>query len=150
MDIQDAICEVVEGRDLSGAQMGAAMTAIMTGAATPAQIAGFLVALRMKGETVDEIAAAAEVMRRLATPVCTPFDDLLDVVGTGGDAASTFNISTACAFVVAGAGARVAKHGNRAVSSRSGSADVLERLGVAVELAPEQVARIPFEVRLPG
>jgi len=146
VDIRDAICEVVEGRDLSGAQMGAAMTAIMTGAATPAQIAGFLVALRMKGETVDEIAAAAEVMRRLATPVRTPFDDLLDVVGTGGDAAATFNISTACAFVVAGAGARVAKHGNRAVSSRSGSADVLERLGVAVELAPEQVARCIAEV----
>jgi anthranilate phosphoribosyltransferase len=112
----------------------------MTGEATPAQIGGFLIGLRMKGETVDEIAAAAGVMRELATRVNIKGDHLVDTCGTGGDAASTFNISTASAFVVAAADGQVAKHGNRSVSSKCGSADVLEAAGVNLELDPEQVA----------
>lgn len=134
---------VVAGRDLEPERMREAMRAIMTGAATPAQIGGFLVALRMKGETVAEIAAAAEVMRELATPVPvdTAFaDELVDTCGTGGDQSGLFNVSTAAAFVVAAAGGRVAKHGNRSVSSKSGSADVLEAAGVRLDIAPEAVA----------
>ena len=142
MDMPTAIRAVVERRDLSAADMHAVMQAIMTGQATPAQIGGFLVGLRMKGETVDEIAAAAQVMRALATPVhIADTQYLVDTCGTGGDAASTFNISTASAFVVAAAGAKVAKHGNRSVSSKSGSADVLEALGANLELTPDAVAR---------
>ena len=117
------------------------MQAIMGGNATPAQMGGFLIGLSMKGETVEEIAAAATVMRALATPVQVSAEHLVDTCGTGGDASSTFNISTTSAFVAAAAGARVAKHGNRSVSSKSGSADVLERAGVNLELTPEQVAR---------
>ncbi|MGE0385728.1 MAG: anthranilate phosphoribosyltransferase [Gammaproteobacteria bacterium] len=146
MDIQGAIRRVIDRRDLDEAEMAEVMTAIMSGAATPSQIAGLLVGLRMKGETVAEITAAARVMRRLAVPVATPFADLVDIVGTGGDASGTFNISTACAFVAAAAGARVAKHGNRAASSRSGSADLLEAAGVAVDLEPDQIARCIGEV----
>ena len=116
------------------------MRAIMSGRCTPAQIAGFLIALRMKGESVEEITAAAEVMRDLSTRVDVKCDHLLDTCGTGGDGAGTFNISTTAAFVAAAAGARVAKHGNRSVSGKSGSADVLEAAGVKLELAPAQVA----------
>ena len=115
------------------------MTEIMEGAATPSQIAGFVVALRSKGETTDEIVGLVKTMRAYAEKV--PVDgDLLDTCGTGGDRSGTFNVSTAAAFVCAGAGARVAKHGNRAASSRCGSADVLEALGVRIDLPPEGVA----------
>jgi anthranilate phosphoribosyltransferase len=131
---------LTEGGDLASEQMRAAMEQVMTGEATPAQIAGFLIALRMKGETIDEIAAAAQVMRQLASRVETAPDGLVDIVGTGGDAQGTFNISTATSLVAAAAGARVAKHGNRSVSSRSGSADVLEAAGINLNLSPEQVA----------
>ena len=140
MTIQEAIKAVTERRDLSGEEMAAVMRAIMTGEATPAQIGGFLIGLRMKGETVEEIAAAAGVMRELAARVEVSPDRLVDTCGTGGDAAGSFNISTASALVTAAAGARVAKHGNRSVSSKSGSADVLEAAGVNLDLSPEQVA----------
>ncbi len=146
MDIQDAIRSVTEHRDLNDADMSAVMLAIMTGKATPAQIGGFLIGLRMKGESVHEIAAAAKVMRELATPVEVDTTHLVDTCGTGGDASGTFNISTASAFVVAAAGGRVAKHGNRSVSSRSGSADVLEAAGVNLELDPKQVTRCVEEL----
>ena len=141
MDIQSAIRTVIERRDLDGQQMTAVMQSIMTGECTPAQVGGFLVGLRMKGETVEEIAAAASVMRRLATQVEVSKSHLVDTCGTGGDASGTFNISTASALVAAGAGVRVAKHGNRSVSGRSGSADVLEAAGVRLDLAPERIAR---------
>lgn len=141
MNLQDAIRTVIEGLDLSADEMTGVMQTIMSGEATPAQIGGFLVGLRIKGETVDEIAAAARVMRQLATPVEVSGPHLLDTCGTGGDAAHTFNISTATALVAAAAGARVAKHGNRSQSSKSGSADVLEAAGVKLDLPPEQLAR---------
>ena len=146
MDIQSAIKLVIDGNNLPGEDMHEVMHDIMTGACTPAQIAGFLVALRMKGETVEEITAAARVMRDLSTRVVTNAEHLIDTCGTGGDGANTFNISTTCAFVVAGAGASVAKHGNRSVSSKSGSADVLEAAGIKLDIAPEQVARCIEEV----
>ena len=140
MNLQQAIAAVIEGQHLSADEMTAVMQQIMTGEATPAQIGGFLVGLRMKGETVDEIAAAAGVMRALATRVALNTDQLVDVVGTGGDSSGTFNISTASAIVAAAAGARVAKHGNRSASSKSGSADLLEAAGVNLDITPEKVA----------
>lgn len=146
MEIQSAIRAVTERQDLNAEAMYAVMQSIMTGSATPAQIGGFLIGLRMKGETVEEVAAAARVMRELATPVAVQKDYLVDTCGTGGDASNTFNISTASAFVVAAAGGHVAKHGNRSVSSRSGSADVLEAAGIHLELTPQQVGRCIDEV----
>ncbi len=146
MDMPAAIKAVTERRNLSSAEMTDVMQMIMTGAATPAQIGGFLVGLRMKGETIDEIAAAAQVMRSLATKVSVQVDHLVDTCGTGGDASSTFNISTSSALVVAAAGGHVAKHGNRSITSKSGSADVLEAAGVNLELTPEQVAQCIKEV----
>jgi anthranilate phosphoribosyltransferase len=140
MNIQTAIQLLVDQQDLSANDMQSVMQAIMTGQATPAQIGGFLVALRMKGETVDEIAAAAKVMRELSTKVDVDTTHLVDTCGTGGDTSGTFNVSTASAFVIAAAGGRVAKHGNRSVSSKSGSADVLEAAGVNLDVTPEQVA----------
>lgn len=146
MDIQQALSRVVEGKNLSREDMAAVMLLVMTGEATDAQIAGLLVALRMKGETTEEIAGAAQVMRQLATPVTVAGDNLVDLVGTGGDGANLFNVSTASSFVVAAAGARVAKHGNRSVSSTSGSSDVLEQLGVSLSLTAEQVGRAIDEI----
>jgi anthranilate phosphoribosyltransferase len=141
MNMQEAINAVLERQDLSGAEMESVMRLIMTGGATDSQIGGFLIGLRMKGESVEEIAAAAAVMRELATPVTVSRDHLVDTCGTGGDARGTFNISTASALVAAAAGARVAKHGNRSVTSRSGSADVLEAAGVNLNLSAEEVGR---------
>lgn len=146
MDMQSAIKTVLERKDLTADEMNNVMRIIMTGEATPAQIGGFLVGLRMKGETVDEIASAAKVMRELATGVKVSGDHVVDIVGTGGDGSNTFNISTACTFVVAAAGGTVAKHGNRSVSSKSGSADLLEAAGVKLDLNAEQVARCINEV----
>lgn len=141
MNIQQALARVVEGESLSREEMAAVMQQVMTGETTDSQIAGLLVALRMKGETTDEIAGAAQVMRELATPVSVTGDNLVDLVGTGGDGANLFNVSTASSFVVAASGAKVAKHGNRSVSSTSGSSDVLEELGVSLDLTAEQVGR---------
>jgi anthranilate phosphoribosyltransferase len=144
MDIlKKAISDVANRRDLSRADISSVMETIMEGKATHAQIGALLTGLRMKGETVDEIAGAAQVMRKKALRIplnISPEEPLVDTCGTGGDGTRTFNISTTTAFVVAGAGIRVAKHGNRSVSSRSGSADVLEALGVNLDLLPEQVA----------
>jgi anthranilate phosphoribosyltransferase len=140
MRISDAIAGVIEGRDLDEAHAEAVMDQIMQGAATPAQIGGFLIGLRMKGETVAEITGFARAMRRSAIPVTPACGPLVDTCGTGGDQAGTFNISTTAAFVASGTGLRVAKHGNRSVSSRCGSADVLDALGVRLDLSPGQVA----------
>jgi anthranilate phosphoribosyltransferase len=139
--IVEALADLLEGRSLDRSLSRAVMGEIMRGEATPAQIGGFLVALRAKGETVDEIAGCAEAMREHVLPVHARRDDLVDTAGTGGDGGRTFNISTAAALVAAAAGAAVAKHGNRAVSSASGSADVLEALGLKLELPPERIAQ---------
>jgi anthranilate phosphoribosyltransferase len=156
--IAEALRTVVERRDLTRIEAAAAMEAIMTGAATNAQIAAFLVALRMKGETVEELIGFAQVMRQKAVRVRTRGNEgpasltgtdremLIDTCGTGGDASGTFNVSTATAFVVAGAGLKVAKHGNRSASSLCGSADVVETLGVSLELTAPQVGRCVDEV----
>jgi len=146
MNMQQALARVVEGGNLSRQEMQAVMHQVMSGDATDAQIGGLLVALRMKGETTDEIAGAAQVMRELATPVTVSDPHLVDLVGTGGDGANLFNVSTGACFVVAAAGAKVAKHGNRSVSSTSGSSDVLEHLGIPLDLTPEQVARAITEI----
>jgi len=139
--IQPAIAELMDGRDLTQEGARDVMRSIMDGDATPGQIGAFLVALRIKGETADEIAGCAEAMREHVLVVKPARTDLVDTAGTGGDGARTFNISTAAALVAASAGAGVAKHGNRAVSSSSGSADVLEALGFNLELPPETIAR---------
>src|SRR4051794_34232649 len=138
-----AIRTVVEGGVLSADEAAAAMDCIMSGSVTPAQIGALVTALRMRGETVEEIAGFASAMRRHALRVNVDLDDgpLVDTCGTGGDASGTFNISTTASFAIAGAGIRVAKHGNRSVTSKCGSADLLEGLGVAIELAPDDVAR---------
>ena len=145
--MQQAINKVLARQDLTGEEMKAVMQTIMTGGATPAQIGGFLVGLRMKGETVSEIAAAAGVMRELASGVAIgDLANTVDIVGTGGDASATFNVSTASMFVAAAAGCHVAKHGNRSVSSKSGSADALEAAGIRLDLTPQQVAQCVREV----
>ena len=140
MTLQEALEQWVAGIDISRESMRSVMTTVMTGEASQAQIGAILVALRMKGEAIEEIAGAAEVMRELVTPVSVAGDHVIDLVGTGGDGANLFNVSTAATFVAAAAGAQVAKHGNRSVSSRSGSSDVLETLGVNLDLSPEQIA----------
>lgn len=139
MDIQNAIQQIVEHNDLTEKDMESVMRQIMQGECTPAQMGGFLIGLRMKGETVGEITAAATVMREFALQVDITGEHLVDVVGTGGDGSHTFNISTTAAFVVAAAGGRVAKHHARSASSHCGSADVLEKAGVKLGLPPEQV-----------
>ena len=144
--IQEAIRDLIAGTDLGRAKMRAVMEQIMSGQATDAQIGAFLVALRIKGETVDEIAGGAEVMREKATPIVTVRPDLIDTCGTGGDDSGTFNISTTVAFVACGAGLAVAKHGTRSISSQCGSSDVLTALGVNVEAAPEKVGECIDEV----
>lgn len=160
--IQGAIGKVVNREDLSREEMEAAMNEIMSGEATPAQIGAFITALRMKGETVEEIVGAATVMREKATRIKVidvslsldrdeiniDAETILDTCGTGGDGTNTFNVSTATALVAAGGGVKVAKHGNRAVSSRCGSADVLENLGVKLDISPQDVERCIREIGL--
>ena len=155
--ITEALRALVDRRDLSRIEAAAAMDAIMSGGATNAQIAAFLTALRMKGETIEELVGFAQVMRQKVVRIRTRADEvaaltgtdremLIDTCGTGGDASGTFNISTATAFVVAGTGLKVAKHGNRSASTLCGSADVVETLGVSLELTPVQIARCVNEV----
>ncbi|MGD8520801.1 MAG: anthranilate phosphoribosyltransferase [Desulfobacterales bacterium] len=158
--IKELISKIVSGEDLTETEMEKAMDEIMTGSATPAQIGAFITALRLKGETVDEIAGAARVMRAKATRICVnnhlvnidrdeiniEDETILDVVGTGGDGTKTFNVSTTTAFVAAGGGVKVAKHGNRAISSLCGSADVLENLGVKLDLTSTDVERCINEI----
>ncbi len=147
MELPQAIQRVSERHDLSGDEMVEVMRSIMTGGATPAQIGGFLIGLRMKGESVAEIAAAATVMRELASGVdIAGLGHTVDIVGTGGDSTGTFNISTASMFVAAAAGCNVAKHGNRSVSSKSGAADALEAAGIRLDITPDQVERCVREV----
>ncbi|RDH83260.1 MAG: anthranilate phosphoribosyltransferase [endosymbiont of Escarpia spicata] len=147
MEMQKAINKVLARQDLDSDEMTGVMRTIMTGGATPAQIGGFLIGLRMKGETVTEIAAAASVMRELASGVSVgDLPNTVDIVGTGGDASGTFNVSTASMFVAAAAGCHVAKHGNRSVSSKSGSADALEAAGIRLDLTPGQVEQCVREV----
>jgi anthranilate phosphoribosyltransferase len=146
MNIQQGLAKVIERQNLTTEEMVAVMNQIMGGEATPAQIGGFLVALRMKGETIDEITGAATVMRQLASGVKVDDINAVDTCGTGGDGSNLFNVSTASSFVVAAAGGKVAKHGNRSVSSSTGSADVLEFAGVSLTLTAEQVARCVNEI----
>lgn len=146
MQIQQALQKLLNEQNLTANEMREVMRFIMSGGATDSQIAGLLIALRCKGETVDEIAAAVEVMRELASKVPIAGEHIIDTCGTGGDGANTFNISTTCAFVVAAAGGQVAKHGNRSVSSSCGSADVLEVAGVNLDLSAEQVAQCVREI----
>ena len=144
--IMAAISKLVESQNLTEEEAAQAMRQIMEGGATPAQIAAFLTALRVKGETIEEITGCARVMREKATHIRAPYPNVIDTCGTGGDGAQTFNISTTAAFVVAAAGVPVAKHGNRAMSSRCGSADLLQALGVTIELSPEMAEQCLAEV----
>jgi anthranilate phosphoribosyltransferase len=144
--IQKAINRLIEGKDLSRAESKKVMTIVMKGNASEAQISAFLVALRMKGETVDEVAGAVDAMKSKATEIKTKFKNIVDTCGTGGDSLNTFNISTAAALVAAGAGVAVAKHGNRSVSSKCGSSDVLKALGVNIDIPPEEMERCLYEV----
>lgn len=146
MNIQQGLAKVIERQNLTTEEMVAVMNQIMGGEATPAQIGGFLVGLRMKGETIDEITGAATVMRELASGVKVDDENAVDTCGTGGDGSNLFNVSTASSFVVAASGGKVAKHGNRSVSSSTGSADVLEFAGVSLSLTTEQVARCVNEI----
>lgn len=139
MDIKSALNRIAQGKDLTGTEMRDVMEIIMSGEATPSQIGAFLMGMRVKGETVGEIAAAVSIMRRKMIPVAAP-EDAIDIVGTGGDGAGTLNISTGASLVVAAAGVPVAKHGNRALSSKSGSAEALQALGIRLDLTPEQIA----------
>ena len=141
MDIKEALNRVVNNLDLNTAEMQDVMRLIMTGQCSDAQIGAFLMGLRMKSESIDEIVGAVQVMRELAAPVVVAGERLVDTCGTGGDGMNIFNVSSAAAFVVAAAGGKVAKHGNRAVSGKSGSADLLEAAGIYLDLSPEQVAR---------
>jgi anthranilate phosphoribosyltransferase len=141
MDMKEALNRIASNLDLSTEEMKDVMRIVMKGEASDAQIGAFLMGLRLKSETIDEITGATEVMRELATKVTVNAEPLVDIVGTGGDGANLFNVSTAASFVVAAAGGFVAKHGNRAVSSKSGSADLLEKLGINLQMAPEEVAR---------
>ncbi len=141
MDIKQALASIVEGNSLSMDDMATVMNQVMTGNATEAQIGALLMGLRMKGETIDEIAGSAKAMRALAKSVSVNASNLVDICGTGGDGSNLFNVSTASSFVIAAAGGHVAKHGNRSVSSSSGSADLLEKAGVKLGISPEQVAR---------
>ncbi|QIG51121.1 anthranilate phosphoribosyltransferase [Nordella sp. HKS 07] len=138
-DLKPLIAKAANGQALTREEARAAFDVLMSGDATPSQIGGFLMALRVRGETVDEITGAVEIMREKMTPVVAP-GDAIDIVGTGGDASGSYNISTCAAFVTAGAGLKIAKHGNRALSSRSGSADVLMALGIKIDLTPAQIS----------
>ena len=146
MDIKTAIATLASGESLTVDAMNSVMLAVMEGEATEAQIGGLLVGLRMKGETIDEVVGAATAMRSLATPVNIDRTGLIDMCGTGGDGANLFNVSTAATFVVAAAGGRIAKHGNRSVSSSSGSSDVLTALGVNLDVTPDQIAQCIDEI----
>ncbi|MBW7471335.1 anthranilate phosphoribosyltransferase [Marinobacter sp. M216] len=141
MDMKEALNRIASNLDLSREEMKQVMRIVMNGEATDAQIGAFLMGLRLKSETIDEITGATEVMRELATGVTVKAEPLVDIVGTGGDGANLFNVSSASAFVVAAAGGYVAKHGNRGVSSKSGSADLIEKAGINLNMTPEQVAR---------
>lgn len=142
MDIKQALNRIAQREDLTGEEMRAVMTIIMEGGATPSQIGAFLMGMRVKGETVGEIAAAVSILREKMIPVAVDHPDaVIDIVGTGGDGAETLNISTATALVVASAGVPVAKHGNRALSSKSGASDVLQALGINIDIGPEQISR---------
>lgn len=146
MSIQEAIKKVSNRQDLTFEEAQAAMEIIMSGEATPAQIGAYLMGLRLKGETIDEIAGSAKTMRAVANDPLVSVTDVVDTCGTGGDASNTFNISTTVAFVAAAAGIPVAKHGNRSVSSKSGSADVLRELGVNLDITPQQAGQCVDEV----
>ncbi|MGI9293901.1 MAG: anthranilate phosphoribosyltransferase, partial [Pseudomonadales bacterium] len=141
MNIQQAIAQLCDGQNLQSDEMQSVMQQIMTGQCTDAQIGAFLVALRIKGETTEEILGAVQVMRELATRVSVSADKLVDTCGTGGDSSGIFNVSTAAALIVAASGGKVAKHGNRSVTSNSGSADLLEAAGVRLDLTADEVAR---------